>query len=118
MPPRKRRLLKRLTRPQKRLSNPKPRHAPWLLCAVMTVLAKSAPRLRLQVVVAMENLAASLATSQALDVMANQGVTVVAKALRHVAHVWVMRPSVPNAMRWSQPKTLCVVWLHKPMAKC
>jgi hypothetical protein len=70
----------------------------------------------------MANPVASLATSQALAVMANQAamvdVTVVAKALRHVAHVWVMPLSVHNVTRWNLHKMPCVAWLHKPMAKC
>ena len=123
-PPQKLQIPKCLQSPwQKRhLPNPKPHHAPSWRCAVMTAQAKNAPKLRLLAAVAMANPVASLATSQALAVMANQAamvdVTVVAKALRHVAHVWVMPLSVRNVTRWNLHKMPCVAWLHKPMAKC
>ena len=104
------------------LPNLKLHLAPLWRCAVMIAPDKNVSKPRLQLVVAMANPVASLATSQALAVMANQAamvdVTVVAKALRHVAHVWVMRLSVRNVTRWSLHKMPCVAWLHKPMAKC
>ena len=88
----------------------------------MTALVKSVPKWHLQVAVAMASPAASLVTSQVLAVMANQAamadVTVVAKALHRVAHVWVMQLSVPSAMPWSRRKTRCAAWLRKRMAKC
>ena len=123
-PPQRRQSPKCLPNPWQKLhlSNLKLHHAPLWRCAVMTVQAKNAPKPHLQVVVAMANPVASLATSQALAVMANQAamvdVTVVAKALRHVAHVWVMRLSAPSVMLWNLHKMPCAAWLHKPMAKC
>ena len=84
----------------------------------MTARAKNAPKPHLLAVAAMANPlanpAASLATNQALVVMANR----VAKALHHAAHVWAMRLSVRNVMHWSQRKMRCAAWPHKPMAKC
>ena len=123
-PPQRRQSPKCLQNPWQKLPlpNPKLHLAPSWRCAVMTAQAKNAPKLRLLAAVAMANPVASLATSQALAVMANQAamvdVTVVAKALRHVAHVWVMPLSVRNVMRWNLHKMPCVAWLHKPMAKC
>jgi hypothetical protein len=103
-------------------SNPKPHHAPWWLCAVMTAQARSVPKWHLQVAVAMASLVASLVTSQALAVTANPAamadVTVVARALRRAVHDWVTPLSVRNVMLWNQPKTRCVAWPHKPTAKC
>jgi hypothetical protein len=102
--------------------NPKPHHALWWLCAVMTARAKNVPKLRLLAAVAMANPAASLAINQVWVVMAKQAVMVdvmvLAKALRHVAHVWGMSLFVRSVMPWNQPKTLCAAWLHTPMAKC
>jgi hypothetical protein len=100
------------------LSNPKPHHALWSLCAAMTALVKSVPKLHPQVAAAMASRAASLVTSQALVVMANLAAMVVARALRRAARVWAMPLSVRNVMLWNQPKTLCVVWLRKPTVKC
>jgi len=103
-------------------SNPKPHLAPSWRCAVMTVRVKNVPKLRLLAAGEMASPVASLATSQALAVMANQAamvdVTVVAKALRHVAHVWVMRLSVRNVTRWNLHKMHCAAWLHKPTVRC
>ena len=98
--------------------SPKLHHAPLWRCAVMTAQVKNVPKLCLLAAVVMASLAASLVTSQALAVMANQAATAVAKALRHVAHVWVMPLSVRNVTRWSLHKMPCVAWLHKRTAKC
>jgi hypothetical protein len=123
-PPQKLQIPKCLQSPWQKLhlSNLKLHLAQLWRCEVMTAQAKNAPKLRLRAVVAMASPAASLATSQALAVMANQAamvdVTVVAKALRHVAHVWVMRLSAPSVMLWNLHKMPCAAWLHKPMAKC
>jgi hypothetical protein len=88
----------------------------------MTDLAKNVPKLHPLAVVAMASPAASLATSQALAVTANQAamadVMVAARALHRVAHVWVMQLSAPNALLWSLHKMPCVVWLHKRTARC
>ena len=117
-------ILKCLQSPWQKLppSNPKLHHAPSWPCAVMTAQVKNARKLRLLAEVAMASPVASLATSQALAAMANQAemvdVTVAVKALHHVAHVWVMRLSVPNAMLWNLRKMPCVVWPHKRTAKC
>jgi hypothetical protein len=108
--------------PKLRLSNPKLHLALWSLCAVMTAQAKNVPKLHPLVAAAMARQAASLATSQVLVVMANQVamvvVTAAVKALRLVAHVWVMLLSVRNVMLWNQRKMHCVAWLHKPTVKC
>ena len=65
---------------------------------------------------------ASLVISQAMAVTPNQAamadVTVVAKALHHVVHVWVMLLSVRNVTRWSPHKMHCAAWLHKRTEKC
>ena len=104
------------------LSNPKPHHAPSWRCAVMTAQVKNVPKPHLLAVAAMASPAASLATSQALAVTLNQAVmadaTVAAKASHRAAHVWVMQLSAPSALPWNQPKTRCVAWPHKPMARC
>ena len=88
----------------------------------MTAQAKNAPKPRLLAEVEMANPAVSLAINQALAVMASLAARVVvmvaAKALRRVAHVWVMRLSVHNVMRWSRLKMHCVAWPHTPTAKC
>jgi hypothetical protein len=103
-------------------SSPKPHLALWSPFEAMTAQAKNARRQHLQAVAAMASLVASLATSLALAVMANQAamadVTVVAKALRRAVHVWVMLLSAPNASLWNRPKMRCVVWPHKPMVRC
>jgi hypothetical protein len=92
------------------------------LCAAMTVQAKNAPRQYLLVGVAMASPVASLAISQVLAAMANPaamaGEMGVAKVLRRAVHVWEMLLSVPNALPWNRLKTRCVVWPHKPTAKC
>ena len=88
----------------------------------MTAQAKSAPRWHLLAAVAMASPAASLATSQALAVMANlaamAGVTLAVKASHRVDLVWAMLLSVRSVMPWNRHKMHCVVWQHKPMAKC
>jgi hypothetical protein len=72
-------------------SNPKQHLALLSLCAVMTAQVKNVPKLHRQVAAVMASLAANLATSQALVVMANQVamvvVTAAVKALHRVAHV-------------------------------
>jgi hypothetical protein len=82
----------------------------------MTDPAKNAPSPPLRGVGAMASLAASLATSQALVVMA--AVTQAEKVLPHVARVWVMQLFAPNALLWSLHKTRYADWPHKPTAKC
>jgi hypothetical protein len=88
----------------------------------MIARVKNAPKLRPQAEVAMANLVASLATSQALVVTANLdamvAVTLAAKALRRAVPDWAMLLSAPNALLWSQLKTRCVAWLRKRTAKC
>ncbi len=71
-------------------SNPKLPHDPLWLCAVMTVQAKNALK------------------PHPLAVVAMADVTVVAKASHLEVHVWAMRRSVRNVMRWNRHKMLCV----------
>jgi hypothetical protein len=82
----------------------------------MTDPAKNAPSPPLRGVDAMASLAASLATSQALVVMA--AVTQAEKVSHHVARVWVMQLFAPNALPWNRRKTPYAAWPHKPTAKC
>ena len=88
----------------------------------MTAQGKNAPKPPLRRVVAMANRVASLATSQALAVMASLVAmvdeTVRVKVLRRVVHVWAMWLSVRNVMRWSLRKMHCAAWLHKRTEKC
>ena len=79
-----------------------------------TDLDKNAPRQPLRRVAVMANLVASLAIVPRVM----RGVMVLAKVLHRAVHAWVMRLSARNAMRWSQRKTPCAVWPHRPMAKC
>ncbi len=87
-----------------------------------TAQVKNAPKPPLRRVVAMAKRVASLATNQALVVMASPvamvGETVRVKVLRRVVHVWVMWLSVRNVMRWSLRKMHCAAWPRRPTAKC
>ena len=88
----------------------------------MTAQGKDAAKPPLRRVVAMANRVASLATSQALAVMASLVAmvdeTVRVKVLRRVAHVWAMWLSVRNVMRWNLRKMHCVAWPRRPTVKC